>query len=53
MCQVRVLSKEPKGKEVEDNDHFAFNAAFSERLYRIRARFWPFPVVSRSLASLS
>jgi len=34
--KVRVLLKEPKGREVEDGDVFTFNAAFHEKLYRIK-----------------
>ncbi len=34
--KVRVLAKEPKGREVEDADSFSFNAGFTERLYRIK-----------------
>ena len=37
MCtQVRVITKEPKGREVNDGDVFGFNKAFSEKLYRIK-----------------
>ena len=37
MCvQVRVLTKEPKGRDVGDSDSFKFNADFTERLYRIK-----------------
>lgn len=32
----RVLTKEPKGKEVEEDDMFAFNSAYSSRLYRVK-----------------
>lgn len=31
-----MLVKEPKGKEIGDGDSFTFNAAFSEKLYRIK-----------------
>jgi hypothetical protein len=31
---VRVLRKEPAGREVEDGDVFHFNASFSEKLFR-------------------
>lgn len=34
--KVRVLTKEPKGKDVEDGDTFHFNADFSDRLIRIK-----------------
>ena len=34
--QVRVVVKEPKGREVNDGDSFSFNQAFSEKLYRIK-----------------
>mmetsp|Transcript_26924 Transcript_26924/g.58796 ORF Transcript_26924/g.58796 Transcript_26924/m.58796 type:complete len:739 (-) Transcript_26924:3390-5606(-) len=34
--KVRVLVKEPKGRDVEDKDLFSFNKDFSERLYRIK-----------------
>ena len=34
--QVRVLTKEPKGREVNDGDVFAFNAGFTHQLYRIK-----------------
>ncbi len=34
--QIRVLIKEPKGRDVGDRDVFAFNADFSEKLYRIK-----------------
>ena len=34
--QVRVLTKDPKGREVADADSFSFNAAFSEKLFRIK-----------------
>lgn len=33
---MRVLTKEPKGKEVEDGDVFVFNKEFSHKLYRIK-----------------
>lgn len=35
-AQVRVITKEPKGREVNDGDSFSFNKAFSEKLYRIK-----------------
>lgn len=34
--QVRVLVKEPKGREVDDTDVFRYNADFTERLFRIK-----------------
>ena len=34
--KVRVLSKEPKGREVEDGDIFCVNEGFNERLHRIK-----------------
>jgi cullin-4 len=34
--KVRVLSKEPKGREVDDGDVFAINDLFNERLHRIK-----------------
>lgn len=34
--KVRVLSKEPKGRDVNDEDVFTFNAGFSAQLYRIK-----------------
>eukprot|EP00270_Netrium_digitus_P009725 TRINITY_DN2975_c0_g1_i1.p1 TRINITY_DN2975_c0_g1~~TRINITY_DN2975_c0_g1_i1.p1 ORF type:complete len:809 (+),score=234.88 TRINITY_DN2975_c0_g1_i1:93-2429(+) len=34
--KIRVLQKEPKGREVEDNDVFVFNEDFSAPLFRIR-----------------
>lgn len=34
--QVRVLTKEPKGRDVNDGDTFSFNAAFTAQLYRIK-----------------
>jgi cullin 4 len=34
--QVRVLRKEPKGREVEDGDVFHFNAAFTAPLFRVK-----------------
>ena len=34
--QVRVLLKEPKGREVNDGDRFTYNAALTEKLYRIK-----------------
>ncbi|XP_024030922.1 cullin-4 [Morus notabilis] len=34
--KVRVLQKLPKGRDVEDNDAFVFNEAFSAPLYRIK-----------------
>ena len=34
--QVRVLVKEPKGREVGDGDTFSFYSDFSEKQYRIK-----------------
>ena len=34
--QVRVLNKEPKGRDVEPDDSFSFNKGFSEKLFRIK-----------------
>ncbi|GLC45097.1 hypothetical protein PLESTB_001467900 [Pleodorina starrii] len=34
--KVRVLTKDPKGRDVGDTDSFSFNAAFSEKLFRIK-----------------
>ena len=34
--QVRVLLKEPKGREVSDGDRFTYNAGLTEKLYRIK-----------------
>eukprot|EP00873_Tetraselmis_striata_P009147 jgi/Tetstr1/429411/TSEL_019321.t1 len=34
--KVRVLLKEPKGRDVEDGDSFTFNAGFAEKLFRIK-----------------
>ncbi|CAA7394007.1 unnamed protein product [Spirodela intermedia] len=34
--KVRVLQKNPKGREVEDDDEFVFNEEFSAPLYRIK-----------------
>ncbi|KAJ0410485.1 hypothetical protein ATCC90586_000655 [Pythium insidiosum] len=34
--KVRVLTKQPKGKDVADSDVFVFNAAFTNQLYRIK-----------------
>lgn len=36
MLQVRVLTKEPKGKEVEDGDVFHFNADFTSSRHKIK-----------------
>lgn len=33
---TRVLTKDPKGKDVEPSDHFWFNADFTNKLYRIK-----------------
>eukprot|EP00197_Chlamydomonas_leiostraca_P016154 CAMPEP_0202861492 /NCGR_PEP_ID=MMETSP1391-20130828/2868_1 /ASSEMBLY_ACC=CAM_ASM_000867 /TAXON_ID=1034604 /ORGANISM="Chlamydomonas leiostraca, Strain SAG 11-49" /LENGTH=749 /DNA_ID=CAMNT_0049540895 /DNA_START=162 /DNA_END=2411 /DNA_ORIENTATION=- len=34
--KVRVLTKEPKGRDVNDSDVFHFNESFTEKLYRIK-----------------
>lgn len=34
--KVRVLTKTPKGREVEDDDTFQVNDTFSERLFRVK-----------------
>ncbi|KAJ9565787.1 hypothetical protein OSB04_001753 [Centaurea solstitialis] len=34
--KIRVLQKIPKGREVDDNDSFMFNDAFTAPLYRIK-----------------
>jgi len=36
MAKYKVLSKEPKTKQVADEDTFAFNSAFNSKLYRVR-----------------
>lgn len=36
MIGTRVLSKEPKGKEVKEGDTFSFNADFTSKFYRIK-----------------
>ena len=33
---MRVLTKEPRGKEVDDGDAFHFNAEFTHALFKIR-----------------
>jgi cullin 4 len=33
---MRVLGKEPKGKDVGDDDVFRFHADFTHKLYRIK-----------------
>lgn len=35
-AKVRVLTKEPKGRDVEDSDTFIFNDDFTEKLFRIK-----------------
>ena len=35
---TRVLTKEPKGKDVADTDVFRFNTDFSSKLFRIKIR---------------
>ena len=34
--KVRVLTKEPKGRDVEDGDVFRVNEGFNEKLYRVK-----------------
>jgi len=34
--KARVLTKNPKGKDIEDGDKFSFNAEFKHQLYRIK-----------------
>ncbi|CAB3241123.1 unnamed protein product [Arctia plantaginis] len=34
--KARVLSKAPRGREVHDDDHFAFNGDFTNKLFRIK-----------------
>lgn len=34
--KARVLTKDPKGREVEDNDKFHFNNEFTNRLFKIK-----------------
>ncbi|XP_063703800.1 cullin-4A [Culicoides brevitarsis] len=34
--KARVLTKEPKGREVEDNDKFHFNNEFTNKLFKIK-----------------
>ncbi|XP_072939842.1 cullin-4A [Epargyreus clarus] len=34
--KARVLAKSPRGREVDDADHFAFNADFTNKLFRIK-----------------
>lgn len=34
--KARVLTKIPKGREVEDNDKFQFNNEFTNKLFRIK-----------------
>lgn len=36
MAKYKILSKEPKTKQVADEDTFAFNSAFKSKLYRVR-----------------
>lgn len=33
---TRVLTKDPKGKDVDDTDAFLFNAEFTNKLFRIK-----------------
>lgn len=34
--KARVLKKEPKGRDVADNDRFIFNGEFTNKLFRIK-----------------
>lgn len=34
--KARVLTKAPRGREVQDDDHFSFNADFTNKLFRIK-----------------
>lgn len=34
--KVRVLSKEPKGRDIMDGDRFIFNSSFENKLFRIK-----------------
>ncbi|XP_026758850.2 cullin-4A [Galleria mellonella] len=34
--KARVLTKAPRGREVDDTDHFSFNADFTNKLFRIK-----------------
>lgn len=34
--KARVLNKNPRGRDVEDNDRFSFNSEFSNKLFRIK-----------------
>lgn len=36
MLGCRVLLKEPRGRDVNDNDVFSVNAGYTSRLYRVR-----------------
>lgn len=36
MIGTRVITKEPKGKEINDSDSFKFNAEFTNKLYHIK-----------------
>jgi len=36
MAKYKVLTKEPKTKQVAEDDTFAFNSAFKSKLYRVR-----------------
>ena len=36
--KVRVLTKEPKGREVADKDEFIFHSQLNEKLYRIKVQ---------------
>ena len=34
--RARVITKEPKGREVEDKDQFHYNNEFTNKLFRIK-----------------
>lgn len=34
--KARVLQKNPRGRDVADNDRFVFNAEFTNKLFRIK-----------------
>lgn len=44
--QLRLLTKEPKGKEVKDSDSFSYNAGFTHRLIKFKVG-PPLPPCSR------
>lgn len=37
-AKVRVINKEPRGRDIGDADVFHFNSEFSEKLFRIKVR---------------